>query len=521
MTRIVLAFSALLAVLVLPFVARSRRPVDGASGQAAERLVIITPHNEPVRFEFDLGFREHMAREGRRIEIDWRRPGGTAEIGRFLTSEYTAAFQRHWTEDLGRPWSAKVAAAFMNPALSPGASPTDEAGAARQAFLASQVSAGLDLLFGGGSFDHTRHARAGRLVDSGVVAAHPELFGPQLIPNTLGGQVLWDSEGRWIGNCLATFGMCFNRDVLARLGVEPPATWDALADPRLLGQVALADPSKSGSAGKAFELIIQAAMQRAGVVEGWAQAMRLIRRIGGNARYFTDSSAKVALDVTSGDAAAGMCIDFYGRFQGETVAALGQGRRVGYAAARGETAPDADPISLLRGAPHRALAIRFIEFVLSDEGQKLWSFRPGTPGGPRRYGLSRLPIVPRLYGSAFDRDRLELGENPYDQTGRLEYREALTGRLFGAITFVVRAMCVDTEPELREAYGALAAAGFPPQATALFDDVTLIDHATVSGPILEALRAADPLPEAAWARRLVTHFRDLYRRTTALARAGR
>jgi ABC-type Fe3+ transport system substrate-binding protein len=511
MTRIVLAFGALLAVLVLPFVARSRRTLDRAFDQAAERLVIITPHNEPVRFEFDHAFREHMAREGRRIEIDWRTPGGTAEIGRFLISEYTASFQRHWTEDLGRPPGA-------------GAPPTDEAAAARQAFLSSQVSAGLDLLFGGGSVDHIRHARAGRLVDSGVVAAHPELFGPQAIPHTLGGQVLWDSDGRWVGNCLATFGMCFNRDVLARLGVDPPATWGALADPRLLGQVALADPSKSGSAGKAFELIIQAAMQRAGVVEGWAQAIRLIRRIGGNARYFTDSAAKVALDVTSGDAAAGMCIDFYGRFQRESVAALGQARgkeRVGYAAARGETAPDADPISLLRGAPHRALALRFIEFVLSDEGQKLWSFRPGTPGGPRRYGLSRLPIVPRLYGPEYERDRLELGENPYDQTGRLEYREALTGRLFGAIAFVVRAMCVDTEPELREAYGALAAAGFPPQATALFDDVSLIDHATVSGPILEALRSADPLPEAAWARRLVTHFRDLYRRTTALARQGR
>ena len=109
MTRIVLAFSALLAVLVLPFVARSRRPVDRASDQAAERLVIITPHNEPVLIEFGHGFREHMAREGRRIEIDWRRPGGTAEISRFLISEYTASFRRHWTQDVGRPWSAKVA----------------------------------------------------------------------------------------------------------------------------------------------------------------------------------------------------------------------------------------------------------------------------------------------------------------------------------------------------------------------------------------------------------------------------
>ena len=42
-------------------------------------------------------------------------------------------------------------------------------------------------------------------------------------------------------------------------------------------------------------------------------------------------------------------------------------------------------------------------------------------------------------------------------------------------------MCVDPEPELQEAYGALIAARFPPEATALFDDVSAVDYATVAG----------------------------------------
>ena len=153
--------------------------------------------------------------------------------------------------------------------------------------------------------------------------------------------------------------------------------------------------------------------------EGWAEAMRLFRRLGANARYFTDQSTKIPLDVASGDAAAGMCIDYYGRFQAEAAALAGRPGRVGFVTARGETSINADPIALLRGAPHRELAIAFIEFVLSDDGQKLWSFRRGAPGGPERYALRRLPIVPHLYDHAFDGFRADPGREPLRGGARL------------------------------------------------------------------------------------------------------
>jgi ABC-type glycerol-3-phosphate transport system substrate-binding protein len=227
------------------------------------------------------------------------------------------------------------------------------------------------------------------------------------------------------------------------------------------------------------------------------------------------------LDVTAGDAAMGTCIDYYGRFQREFLAEDGYSDRVGYVAPPGETVIDADPISLLRGAPHRELAVAFMAFVLSDEGQKLWSFRRGVPGGPQRYTLARLPILPALYGDAFAERRAPLGENPYAPAGRLEYHEEATGPLFGTIAFVVRAMCVDTEDELKAAYRSLVAAHFPPRATALYDDVSEVDYPTAKGPLLTALRAADPLVEADWSRRLVEKFREQYRQVIALAEAGR
>jgi iron(III) transport system substrate-binding protein len=535
MRRALFPLLALAVVLALPFVARRARPTP-APGSAAEVLVILTPHNESIRFEFERAFRDHMERQGRRVEIDWRWPGGTAEIGRYLASEYGASFERYWRTQLGRPWSAAMATGFARPAPDDA---TGEIAAARRAFLGSDVGCGVDLLFGGGSTEFAKHAAAGRLVDAGLIPRHPELFGEGGIPRTFGGETYWDREGRWVGACLASFGICYNRDVLDRLHVtSPPASWRALADPVFLGQLALADPMKSGSVGKAFEMIVQNQMSqvweatRASGLEnaaeldavatrdGWANAMRLIRRIGANARYFTDAGTKIPLDVSMGEAAAGMCIDFFGRFQSEVTAAAGRPGRVGFATARGETSLDADPIALLRGARHRALAVEFMEFVLSEEGQKIWSFRRGRAGGPTRYTLRRLPILPRLYDHAFDAERADPDEHPYEEERAFVYRPAWTGPLFGALSFVVRAMCVDPDTELQEAYQALAAAHFPPRATALFDDVTLVDYATVRGPLRAALQSADPLDEARWSIRLVRHHRALYRKVAALARVG-
>ena len=511
--------AALIGVLVAPFAARSHRAEAPRPGPT-ETLVILTPHNQAVRYEFGRAFRAHMARLGRQVEIDWRTPGGTAEISRYLVAEYTASFELFWTRKLGRPWSGELASGFMRPADPHGPAAPAALAAARAAFLASDVGCGVDLLFGGGSVEFIRQADAGRLVDSGFITAHPDSFGPTGIPQTVGGQAFWDARGRWIGTCLASFGICFNGDSLQRLQVGVPSSWEDLANPRLHGQVAMADPTKSGSIATIFESLVQRQMQLAGPTDGWARAMRLIRRMGGNARYFSDSSAVIPLDVATGDAAAGTCIDYYGRFQHATAAEAGHPERVGFSVARGETVIDADPIGLLRGAPHHELALAFMAFVLSPEGQHLWSFRRGAPGGPERYTLGRSPILPSVYEEPTAALRAGGGDDAYVEARAFDYHAPWTGPIRNAMSFVIRAMCVDTQDELARAYGALARAGFPPRATAVFDDMTMVDYATVGGAIRQALQSPDPLQQQGWSRRLVQHFRDTYAQAAALAREG-
>ena len=137
---------------------------------------------------------------GQTVTIDWRVIGGTSEIARFLESEYIASFQNHWARKLGKEWSTEVQAAFANPRLPKDARP--EALAARREFLASEVGCGIDVFFGGGTFDFIRQADAGRIVDSGLLQRRPEWFTDDVIPESYTGEPFRDKQGRWLGPVL-------------------------------------------------------------------------------------------------------------------------------------------------------------------------------------------------------------------------------------------------------------------------------------------------------------------------------
>jgi ABC-type Fe3+ transport system substrate-binding protein len=509
-----LPFAVLLAVLLLGPILLHRQ--EGRSGGGAdETLVIITPHNEATRYEFGRAFREaHFAKTGRRVFVDWRTAGGTSEIARYVAAQFLGSFRAYWTGTLHRAWTPECAA-FDDPKAAAGSL------AARNAFLASNAGCGVDLFFGGGSFDYMQMAAAGRLVNSGVVAAHPELFGGQ-IPQSLGGEPLWDPKGCWVGACLGAFGICYNTDSLARLGIAPPEDWSNLADPRFANELALADPTQSGSVAKAFEMILQQQITGAGgnVAQGWVRGMQLIQRMAANGRYFTDEATDIPFTVQSGDAAAGMCIDFYGRFESESVRRADGTSRLVYVTPRGGSSNGADPIGLFRGAPHPDLAREFIEFVISPEGQKLWCFRAGTPGGPEKYTLRRLPVRPDLYAPQCRQFEADPGVDPYTAAAGFVYQPRWTGSLFNVISFVIRTAFIDSHDELKQAWRALIDTGFPPRAAAAFSDMSAIDYAHASGPIRDALHSPDKLNQVAMARELDENFRQQYRRAESLARQG-
>lgn len=529
-----LASLVFFGVLLLPFLVR---PTAEEPPGDARRLVVVSPHNEAIRFEFGQAFdRWHRARYGEPALVDWHNIGGTSEIARYVASEYTAAFRVEWSAS-GKDWTSEVAASFNNLRIDANPSESQGAGlAARQAFLNSTAGIGIDVFFGGGEYDHSRQASAGFLVPSGY---HETKEGRAIletqIPETIGGEKWYDREGRWFGATVSSFGICFNRDVLQAAGAPPePSRWEDLTHPSLFGRIALSDPTKSGSSAKAFEMVIQEAMasrvaaspsdstsMAVALAEGWDDGLRTIRLAAANSRYFTDSASKVPIDVALGDAAAGMCIDFYGLYQAAIVKRDSGSVRMGYASPKGGTTVGCDPVSMLRGAPDPELSKRFIEFALSLDGQKLWAYRVGAPGGPVRYALQRLPIRRDFYTAEHlgYSDNPDL--NPFDLAASFTYHPEWTGRLFNAIRLLIRTLCMDSGEELKRAWEAILSHGGPPANSEAMTELHRLPDSARFDRISETMGSIrTKVDEIRLAREWGAYFAHQYRLAESLARSS-
>ena len=160
--RILSVLLLLGAILAIPFLFRPAAPAGKTDGET-ERLVIITPHNETIKYEWEQAFRKHYRKKfGKDIVFDYRAPGGTSDIMRYIADRYQTEFRRY-CEEHGLPWNSLTASAF---ARDQKPSAPAEARTARKAFLNSDVSIGIDLMAGGGTFELARNANAGFAVNA-------------------------------------------------------------------------------------------------------------------------------------------------------------------------------------------------------------------------------------------------------------------------------------------------------------------------------------------------------------------
>lgn len=389
-------FLLLAVVLALPpalsrFARHAEAPASGAEGAVA--LTVLSPHNESIRREFGEAFEAwHRRRTGREVRVDWRNVGGAGECVKYLNTRFAADFERREPALYGAPG---VSSNLFNPARAE----EGALGAARAAFRNSVCSSGLDVYFGGGADNFMDAAAVGQLVPALSPAEDAAVFAA--IPESLRGWRLRDAQGRWWASALSGFGIVYNRDLLARAGVPEPREWADLCDGRLAGLVGLADPMKSGTAYKAYEGFATSVMRRellAGKSReaAWRCAFGALTRLALNARLWADSASGPVFDTARGDVAAAMAADFYARAQVADTAGRGGGSRVAFVLP-GDSPLSADPVAVLRGAPHAEVAREFVRFVLSREGQRLWTTPAGEPGGPARKTLFRLPVRADAY----------------------------------------------------------------------------------------------------------------------------
>lgn len=533
----------LLAIVIsIPFIFKKRdsQVFEGKD----ETLVVLTAHNEAVRYEFANGFKNwYYKKTGKVVTIDWRTPGaGSQELVQYIDSVYANAFRLYWENSLGRSWNSEVQQAFMNRTDTPKENLPVIFKEVREAFNQSDVGCGIDIFFGGGKPDVLMQGKKGQIVPSGIFEKHPEWFKDDSIPQYCSGNELWDKEHRWVGAAIDGFGIIYNRDVLNRIGFfDKIEQWKDLTSEKLIGEVAVTDPVGSGTFTMTFEIIIQQQMQnvlrdlldeglpdneetrKKAIYEGWTKGMQLIQLISANARYFTDAATKPVLDVAAGNCAVGLSIDYYGLFQEENLKVRSGSDRFVFVMPRGGSAVSPDPISLLKGAPHAALASDFIEYVLSLEGQKLWDFKVGAPGGPVRYALSREPIRKELYGPEYLQYRQNPELNLYKDAADFIYHPEWTGHLLKELRFVIKAAFVDVHQSLVNAWKAIIAArneGFVFRADRALDymqNLNKISYEAVSGSIKQTL-LKDPLDAVQLEAQLTSQFRQQYENAQKIAR---
>lgn len=480
------ALLVIAALVALPLVLRERpRPAPAGT----RTLVAITPHGEPTRAEFTRAFAAWArAERGLAVDIDWRTPGGTSEITRYLDARFKAL-----DGDLDR-------------------------------------GVGIDLIFGGGEFPFRGLAAKGYLEDAGLLAAEPAWFAPGAIPQTLSGETVYDPHGRYYGACLAVFGIASSPDRLRQRGLPLPRQWAELAEPAYLAGLTVADPTKSGAVVTAMERILQQAMAAACAAgdtpaaraAGWAQGVERLRRLVANARAVTDSASKPTRDTVRGDCLASMAIDFQAKSEAEWSAQESGGApRLAFSVPVGGTSVSADPIALLRGAPERALAVDFIRFVLSPAGQRLWNYRPGTPGGPQRWCLHRYPVRADVLDEDWRRHAAEPDEDPFAIARSFTYRAEWTAHCYPLIGPLVKAVALDPHDELVAAWTAICRAGGPervPVAAAALDyqPFRYDDARAVRDRLAKGSQEALPLLRA-WTATAIVRYREARR----LAEEGR
>jgi iron(III) transport system substrate-binding protein len=169
---------------------------------------------------------------------------------------------------------------------------------------------------------------------------------------------LKDPHGYWIGTALEPYGLVYHPRSLRRLGVPEPKDWEDLLHPKLKGQVAQSAPTRSSSSHATYEVILQSRGDQA----GW----EWLKRLGGHSGVFTARSRDVPSVVAKGEFAVGFAVPSYMAFE-EVLA----GFDIKFVAPRNAFVTS-EPIAVLAGAKHPRAARAFVEFLLTDRGQRVF-----------------------------------------------------------------------------------------------------------------------------------------------------
>src|SRR5438128_10070159 len=180
---------------------------------------------------------------------------------------------------------------------------------------------------------------------------------------------LKDKDGYWVGTALEPYGLVYHPVKIKRLGIAEPKDWEDLLNPNLKGEVAQCAPTRSSSSNATYEVILS----MHGEDKGW----QWLKRLGDNTGHFTARSRDVPTVVAKGEYAAGFAVPSYMAFE-EKLA----GFDIRFVAPKNAFVTP-EPMAILAGARNPKAARAFIEFLLTERGQRVFMERGLFPITPR------------------------------------------------------------------------------------------------------------------------------------------
>lgn len=245
------------------------------------------------------------------------------------------------------------------------------------------------------------------------------------VPDKVAGFPLNDPEGFFYGFAVSGYGIMWNKTYLERNRLPAPKEWDDLIKPVYFGHLVISAPSRSGTTHLTVETILQG--------YGWQKGWELLIQMGGNMGAITERSFGVPEAVIGGQYGIGVVIDFFG------LSAIASGQPIDFVYPSVTSIVPAN-VGMIKNAPNPEGARRFINFLLSDDGQRLL-FKPE---------IARLPVKTALYAEA-----PKGTPNPFKMAAGVQFNADLSAGRYQVTNRMYDQIITFRHAELKRAWEAL------------------------------------------------------------------
>ncbi|NLI30482.1 MAG: ABC transporter substrate-binding protein [Nitrospiraceae bacterium] len=157
-----------------------------------------------------------------------------------------------------------------------------------------------------------------------------------------------DPDGYFTPARLGTLGIVYNTKKIT----APPATWQDLLDPRFKNGYGIANPALSGTSFMSVAMLVNNL--------GWDYIQNLKK----NGARVGHGSGQVVDDTASGDLKAALGVDYI------VIDKIVKGANLGFVYPK-EMLVIPSPVAIMKGTPNLSAAKKFVDFLLSKEGQTI------------------------------------------------------------------------------------------------------------------------------------------------------